>query len=58
MTVPGVGVDDRDHPVHGHFAADAERPVLANLEVLADHGGQQLCCLGDGGAKLAAVEDL
>ena len=57
MTMPGSGVDNRDHPVLGHFAGDAESAVVANLEVLADHGGQQLCRRGDASAKLAAVED-
>ena len=41
--MPGVGVNDRDDPVLGHFRDDAERPVVANFKVLADHGRQRLC---------------
>ena len=47
MAVAGVRVDDRYHPVLGHFAGNAENAVVTGLYVLADHGGQQLCGLGD-----------
>jgi hypothetical protein len=57
MAVAGVGVDDRYHPVLGHFAGNAENAVIAGLYVLADHGGQQLGGRGDGGGQLGPVED-
>src|ERR1019366_5315674 len=57
MAMAGVGVDDRDHPVLGHFAGDAENAVVTGFDVLADHGGQQLRHRGDAGAERAAVED-
>ena len=39
--MPGLGVDGGDHPVLGDPAGDPEHPVLAGLEVLAQHRGQQ-----------------
>jgi hypothetical protein len=42
MAVPGVGVDNRDHPVLGHFAGDAENAVVTGFEVLAYHGPRAL----------------
>jgi hypothetical protein len=57
MTMPGVGVDDRDHPARGHFAANAKSAIVTGLKVLAHDGRQKLCPLGNAGAKGAAVKD-
>ena len=39
--MPGLRVHGGDHPVGGDPAGDAEHPVGAVVEVLADHVGEQ-----------------
>jgi len=56
VPVAGFGVDGGDHAVFGDPPGDAERPVLGLLEVLADHGGEQLRGIGHCRAELTPVE--
>jgi hypothetical protein len=46
MPVAGIGIDGGDNPVGGHSAGDGEASVVALLEILADHRGQQSSRLG------------
>lgn len=46
VAVAGLRVDQRQHPIRGDALADDETPVDGLLDVLADHGRQQLGCLG------------
>ena len=54
--MPGVGVHRGDHPVLGNPARDPEHPVLAEVEVLAQHRGQQRRSLPDRLVQLAPVQ--
>ena len=52
----GVSVDDRDHPVGGDLAGDPEHPIVALLQVLAHHRGQQPHGLGHRLGERAALQ--
>jgi len=41
VSVPGLRVHSGDHPVRGHLPGDAQHTVLAGLQILTQHGGQQ-----------------
>jgi hypothetical protein len=56
MPVAGIGIDGGDNPVGGHSAGDGEASVVALLEILADHRGQQSGRLGHLGAERPAVQ--
>lgn len=56
LTMAGVQVDSRDHPVLRDPAHDPEHPVCVLLEVLADHGREQLTGLLQLRLKLPPVE--
>ena len=46
VAVTGLRIDGGDHPIRGDPPSDAEHAVVALVEVLADHGRQQLGRLG------------
>src|SRR5215216_910651 len=56
VAVTGLRVDGGDHPVLGHPPGDPQGAVVALLQVLADHGGQQLRRLAQFGAQLTALQ--
>ncbi len=51
-----LGVHRGDHPVPGDLAGDAQHPILARLEVLAGHDGQQPSRLGHHRGQLPAIQ--
>ena len=56
VTVPGVGVHSRDHPVLRDPAHDPEHAILALVEILPDDRREQRRRLLELRAKLAAVQ--
>ena len=56
VAVTGLRVDGGDHPVLGHPPGDPQGAVVALLQILADHGGQQLRRLAQLGAQLTALQ--
>ena len=56
VTVTGIGVNGGDDPVPGDLAGDTKPPVVALLEVLAQHRGQQFSHLDDLDGQVPSVE--
>jgi len=46
MSVAALDINGGDHPVGGDTPGDTKHPVVAGLDVLAGHDGQQLRCRG------------
>jgi hypothetical protein len=58
VPVARLRVHGADHPILGDPARDAEHPVGVAVEVLADHGGQQLGGLVHLGGQLPPIQRL